>query len=101
MSPLDTRQGKDLMGSFIADLELQILTFVAQSELIRKRQAEGIAATKSKGVRFGRPPRPLPESFYGAYQRWKAGSITGTAAAKECGIPLATFRCQAESYQSL
>ena len=63
MPLLDTRQGKDLMGTFIADLVLQILSFVAQNErdFIRKRQAEGIAAAKAKGVKFGRPPIPLPD----------------------------------------
>ena len=63
---LDSRQGKDLMGTFIADLVLQILSFVAQNErgFIRKRQAEGIAAAKAKGVKFGRPPIPLPDNFY-------------------------------------
>ena len=63
---LNTRQGKDLMGTFIADLVLQILSFVAQSERenIRKRQAEGIAAAKARGVKFGRPPVPLRDNFY-------------------------------------
>ena len=66
MPLLDTRQGKDLMGTFIADLVLQILSFVAQNEreFIHKRQAEGIAAAKAKGVKFGRPPIPLPDNFY-------------------------------------
>lgn len=101
MPLLDTRSGKDLMGTFIADLVLQILSFVAQNERenIRKRQAQGIAAAKARGVRFGRPPRPLPENYHSAYQRWKAGAITGTAAAKECGMPLSTFRYRAEIYE--
>ena len=101
MPLLDTRQGKDLMGTFIADLVLQILSFVAQNERenIRKRQAQGIAAAKARGVRFGRPPRPLPENYHSAYQRWKAGAITGTTAAKECGMPLSTFRYRAEIYE--
>ena len=101
MPLLDTRQGKDLMGTFIADLVLQILSFVAQSERenIKKRQAQGIAAAKARGVRFGRPPRPLPANFHSAYQRWKAKKITGTAAAKECGMPLATFRYRAAIYE--
>lgn len=65
MPLLDTRNGKDLMGTFIADLVLQILSFVAQSERenIRKRQAQGIAAAKKRGVRFGRPEKPMPEGF--------------------------------------
>ena len=101
MPLLDTRQGKDLLGTFIADLVLQILSFVAQNEreYIRKRQAEGIAAAKAKGIRFGRVPKPLPENFHAVYQRWKSGEITGTAAAKECGMPLSTFRYRAEIYE--
>lgn len=101
MPLLDTRNGKDLMGTFIADLVLQILSFVAQNERenIRKRQEQGIAAAKARGVKFGRPPKPLPEGFHRAYQRWKAGKITGTAAAKECGMPLSTFRYRAEIYE--
>ena len=101
MPLLDTRNGKDLMGTFIADLVLQILSFVAQSERenIRKRQAEGIAAAKARGVRFGRPPKPLPPEFHVAYQQWKLGKLTGTAAAKQCNMPLATFRYRAEQYK--
>ena len=93
MPLLDTRRGKDLMGTFLSDIVLQVLSFVAENERasIRQRQAEGIAAAKARGVRFGRPPRPLPENYHSAYQRWKAGTITGTAAAKECGMPLSTF----------
>ena len=89
------------MGRFIAHLILQILSFVAQSERenIKKRQAQGIAAAKAKGVRFGRPPKPLPAGFHSAYQRWKAGKITGIAAAKECGMPLSTFRYRAKIYE--
>ncbi len=101
MPLLDTRQGKDLMGTFIADLVLQILSFVAESERenIRKRQAEGIAAAKARGVRFGRPPRPLPEGFANAYQRWKDGSISGAEAARACGMPPSTFRYRSKSYE--
>lgn len=101
MPLLDTRRGKDLVGTFLSDIVLQVLSFVAENErvTIRQRQAEGIAAAKAKGVRFGRPPRPLPENFHSAYQRWKAGKITGTAAAQECGMPLSTFRYRAEIYE--
>lgn len=97
MPLLDTRRGKDLMGTFLSDIVLQVLSFVAENERtnIRQRQAEGIAAAKARGVRFGRPPRPLPENYHSAYQRWKAGAITGTVAAKECGMPLSTFRYRA------
>ncbi|MBQ7921380.1 MAG: recombinase family protein [Clostridia bacterium] len=102
MPLLDTRRGKDLMGTFLSDIVLQVLSFVAENERtnIKQRQAEGIAAAKAKGVRFGRPPKPLPENFYSCYQRWKKGEITGTAAAKECGMPLATFRYRAEIYEN-
>ena len=101
MPLLDTRRGKDLMGTFLSDIVLQVLSFVAENERtnIRQRQREGIAAAKARGVRFGRPPRPLPENYHSAYQRWKAGAITGTAAAKECGMPLSTFRYRAEIYE--
>ena len=101
MPLLDTRRGKDLMGTFLSDIVLQVLSFVAENERanIRKRQAEGIAAAKARGVRFGRPPKPLPENFYQVFQQWKNGKITGTTAAKECGMPLSTFRYRAEKYK--
>lgn len=103
MPLLDTRNGKDLMGTFIADLVLQILSFVAQSEResIKKRQAQGIAAAKEKGIRFGRPPKPLPENYHSVYQRWKSGKITGLEAAKQCGMTMSTFRYQARIYEKV
>lgn len=102
MPLLDTRHGKDLMGTFLSDIVLQVLSFVAENERtnIRQRQAEGIAAAKARGVRFGRPPEPLPECFHNAYQRWQAKKITGAAAARECGMPLSTFRYRAEIYEN-
>ena len=102
MPLLDTRRGKDLMGTFLSDIVLQVLSFVAENERvnIRQRQAEGIAAAKARGVRFGRVPKPLPPNFRTVYQRWKHGEITGTAAAKECGMPLSTFRYRAKIYQN-
>lgn len=102
MPLLDTRRGKDLMGTFLSDIVLQVLSFVAENERvnIRQRQAEGIAAAKARGVRFERPPAPLPENFHGVYQRWRAGKITGAAAAKKCGMPLSTFRYRAEIYEN-
>lgn len=77
MPLLDTRQGKDLMGTFIADLVLQILSFVAESERanIRKRQAEGIIAAKARGVKFGRPALPLPDNFYEVHKAWRDKKI--------------------------
>ena len=101
MPLLDTRRGKDLMGTFLSDIVLQILSFVAENEriTIRQRQAEGIAAAKAKGVQFGRPPYPLPENFYQVYQQWKAGEITGLAAAKQCHMPMSSFRYRAKIYE--
>ena len=102
MPLLDTRRGKDLMGTFLSDIVLQVLSFVAENERvnIRQRQAEGIAAAKARGVRFGRPPASLPENFHGVYQRWRAGKITGAAAAKECNMSLPTFRYRAKVYEN-
>ena len=101
MPLLDTRRGKDLMGTFLSDIVLQVLSFVAENERtnIRQRQAEGIAAAKAKGIRFGRPPLPLPENFHENYQRWKSGEITCTTAARACGLPLSTFRDKAAVYK--
>lgn len=101
MPLLDTRRGKDLMGTFLSDIVLQVLSFVAENERtnIRQRQAEGIAAAKARGVCFGRPPGPLPDNFQEALRLWKTEQITGTAAAKMCDMPLSTFRYRAEAYQ--
>ena len=98
---LDTRNGKDLMGIFIADLVLQILSFVAQSERenIRKRQQEGIAAAKAKGVKFGRPPLPLPENFHEVHQAWRNKKMTLRQAAEACGMPEGTFYGKARKYE--
>lgn len=97
MPLLDTRQGKDLMGTFIADLVLQILSFVAQSERenIRKRQAEGIAAAKARGVKFGRPPIPLTDNFFEVHKEWRDKKITLCQAAKACKMPVGTFYAKA------
>ncbi len=102
MPLLDTRRGKDLMGTFLSDIVLQVLSFVAENERvnIKQRQAEGIAAAKAKGVRFGRPPKPLPENFYYVCQRWKRKEITGCEAAKLCEMPLSTFRYRAQLYEN-
>ena len=102
MPLLDTRNGKDLMGTFIADLVLQILSFVAQSERenIRKRQAEGIAAAKLRGVRFGRPPIPLPENFCDVCRDWRAKKMTLRQAAGACEMPVGTFYSQAVKLES-
>lgn len=101
MPLLDTRRGKDLMGTFLSDIVLQVLSFVAENERtnIKQRQAEGIAAAKARGVKFGRPATPLPNNFVQVYADWKDGKITGTAAAKLCDMPLSTFRYKAEIYE--
>ena len=100
MPLLDTRRGKDLMGTFLSDIVLQVLSFVAENERtnIRQRQAEGIAAAKARGVRFGRPPRPLQPTFYDAYQKWHSGEISCTEAARQCSMPLSTFRYRARQF---
>ena len=97
MPLLDTRRGKDLMGTFLSDIVLQVLSFVAENERdnIRQRQAEGIAAAKARGVRFGRPPRPLPDNFHMLHQAWRGQKITLRQAARACGMPTGTFYSKA------
>ena len=101
MPLLDTRRGKDLMGTFLSDIVLQVLSFVAENERtnIRQRRPRVLPQQRQGASRVGRPPKPLPAGFHSAYQNWKAGKITGTAAAKECGMPLSTFRYRAEIYE--
>ena len=98
MPILDTRKEKDLLGTFIADLVLQILSFVAQTERenIRSRQAQGIAAAKKRGVKFGRPKKELPANFNSVVERWQCKELSSRQAAKECGMPLSTFRSKAK-----
>ena len=93
MPLLDTRRGKDLMGTFLSDIVLQLLSFVADNERenIRQRQKEGIEAAKQRGVRFGRPTQPLPEDFKHIYKKWMAKEITGVEAAKQCKVARSTF----------
>jgi len=102
MPLLDTRRGKDLIGTFISDVVLQLLSFVAENERanIRQRQTEGILAAKARGVRFGRPPLPLPDNFEYICTCWKLGKITGVEAARLCNMPLSTFRYKAQKYPS-
>ena len=93
MPLLDTRSGKDLMGTFIADLTLQILSFVAQKERenIHQRQAEGIAEAKKRGVRFGRPYLPTPENFSIVVSQWESGLISFEDALETTGLSYGTF----------
>ena len=89
MPLLDTRQGRDLTGTLISDIVLQLLSYVAQSERenIRQRQAEGIAAAKAKGVRFGPDRRVLPDNFEELRQAWRNKQMTLRAAAEACVFP--------------
>ena len=93
MPLLDTTKSKDLLGTFIADLVLQLLSFVAENERIniKQRQREGIAAAKKRGVRFGRPPLAMPQEYEEYYKLWKDKKITAKQAAKTLGIPLWAF----------
>lgn len=93
MPLLDTRRGKDLMGTFLSDTVLQVLSFVAENERknIRERQKEGIEAAKVRGTQFGRPQKPLPNNFKEAYRKWTANEISGKEAAEQCEMPLSTF----------
>ena len=101
MPLLDTRRDKDLLGTFIADLVLQVLSFVAQNERenIRRRQAEGIAAAKENGVRFGREAKPLPSDFLQVYELLRKGRISASEAARSCGMARSTFRYRAARFQ--
>ena len=93
MPLLDTSRDKDLLGSILSDVVLQILSFVAQNERenIRQRQAEGIAAAKARGVKFGRPPNPLPPNFAEMHRAWRAHEVNLHQAAPACGLPDSTF----------
>ena len=93
MPLLDTRQGRDLTGTLIADIVLQLLSYVAQTEreFIRQRQAEGIAAAKARGVKFGRKPMEKPLNFPSICLEWKSGHLSARAAAKQLGISHRTF----------
>ncbi len=93
MPLLDTRREKNLLGTFISDLVLQLLSFIAENErnAIRQRQAEGIAAAKNRGVKFGRPEIPLPENFDEMHRAWRAGEISMAEAAEACRMTPGTF----------
>lgn len=101
MPLLDTRRGKDLMGTFLTDIVLALLSYVAENERdnIRQRQAEGIAAAKAKGIRFGPEPMPLPDNFYEVYLEWKNKKITVSEAANKCNLARSTFYTKAMKYE--
>ena len=92
MPLLDTRRGKDLLGTFLSDIVLQVLSFVAESESknIRQRQAEGIAAAKAKGVKFGRPPRTHPSTDLRIYTMFQSRTCAGAAAISVTAAPISS-----------
>ncbi len=102
MPLLDTRRGKDLLGTFLSDIVLQVLSFVAENERvnIRQRQAEGIAAAKARGVRFGRPPLPLPENFRAVHRQWREKKLPLPKAAAACGMKEGTFYARARKMEA-
>jgi len=102
MPILDTRQYKDLIGTFISDLVLQVLSFVAQNERenIRIRQAEGIAVAKKKGVQFGRPQKPLPENFAELVKRWEKQEIDTNEVLQVCNISRSTFYVRVREHRA-
>jgi len=102
MELLDTRREKNLLGTFIADLVLQVLSFAAQSEResIRKRQAEGIAAAKARGVRFGRPPKQSPENFGEWVQEWESKKLSTAELLAPCGMKETTFYKRLAEYRA-
>ncbi len=97
MPILDTRREKNLLGTFISDLILALLSYVAESEYrtIHQRQAEGIAAAQARGVKFGRPCKSVPENFNEISKKWIKQEITTREAAEETGMPISTFRYKA------
>lgn len=102
MPLLDTRmKNRDLTGTLIADLILQILSYVAQTERenIRQRQMEGIAAAKRMGVKFGRPPLPLPDNFVEIHKAWRDKKLTLKQAANACEMPEGTFYSKAVRFE--
>ena len=94
MPLLDTRREKNLVGTLISDIVLSLLSYVAENERIniKQRQAEGIAAAKERGVKFGRPSIPIPENFNQVHKDWRAGKMNASQAAKECGMSETTFK---------
>ena len=97
MPLLDTRREKNLLGTFISDMVLSLLGYVAENERIniRQRQAEGIAAAKINGVKFGRPMIPLPDNFQEMHENWRLGKISMKQAAENCGMKVKTFYSKA------
>lgn len=102
MPLLDTRQEKNLLGTLISDMVLTLLSYVAENERIniKQRQSEGIAAAKARGVKFGRPPIPLPDNFDAVYRLWSAKKLTLRQAAETCDLAESTFRDKVRKYKT-
>lgn len=98
---LDTRREKNLLGTLISDLILSLLSFCSDNEhkLIHQRQAEGIAAAKARGIKFGRPPKPLPDNFAEVCQKWQQKELTTKVAATLCKMSLSSFKYRANKYR--
>lgn len=101
MPLLDTRLEKNLLGTFISDIVLSLLSFVSENERmnIKQRQSEGIAAAKARGVKFGRPPIPLPDNFNEVHKQWREKKISLKQAAQACNLPESTFFSKAKIYE--
>ncbi len=101
MPLLDTRREKNLLGTFISDLVLALLSYTSESEVavLKMRQAEGIAVAKARGVKFGRPSHALPDNFYESYRLWESKNISVVEAAKMCGMSKSTFYYKASRYK--
>ena len=100
MPLLDTRKDKDLTGTLITDIVLQLLSYVAETErdMIRQRQTEGIAAAKARGKTWGKPKRQLDKAFFDALAAWKTGKMTCAKAAQSCGMTLSNFKYHASKH---
>ena len=101
MPLLDTRRDKDLLGTFVADLVLQILSFTSENErnAIRERQRQGIAAAKARGIKFGRPGKKVPDDFGDLVKKWEKGALSADELSKQCDMSMATFYRRVREYR--
>ncbi|MCR5390781.1 MAG: recombinase family protein [Lachnospiraceae bacterium] len=101
MPLLDTRREKDLLGTFVADLVLQILSFTSENErnAIRERQRQGIAAAKARGIKFGRPGKKVPDDFGDLVKKWEKGALSADELSKQCDMSMATFYRRVREYR--
>jgi DNA invertase Pin-like site-specific DNA recombinase len=101
MPLLDTRREKDLLGTFVADLVLQILSFTSENErnAIRERQRQGIAVAKARGIKFGRPGKKVPDDFGDLVKKWEKGALSADELSKQCDMSMATFYRRVREYR--